>query len=59
MLGMSPHAVMQTTLPELKYAMRGFERAHGTDPDVASAAKPRRLRPMDRDRLNTLLERYG
>ncbi len=56
MLGLSPEILLRTTLPELKYVMRGYERAHGIDPDEGAA---RRTRAMSRERLNQLLERYG
>ena len=59
MLGLSPKAVMRSTLPELKYAMRGYERAHGIDPDSPKAGNATGSRAMGRDRLNELLERYG
>lgn len=59
MLGLSPRAVLRATLPELKFAMRGYERAHGIDPDSPGAGHAANSRAMSRDRLNELLERYG
>ncbi|WP_417451278.1 hypothetical protein [Kordiimonas sp.] len=57
MLGLSPKATLESTLPELKFAMRGYQRAHGINPDAdVPAAKSR---AMDRTRLNELLERYA
>lgn len=56
MLGLSPRATLKATLPELRYAMRGYERAHGIDPDAGANPSGR---AMSRARLNELLERYG
>ncbi len=53
MMGLGPHRVMKTTLPELRIYMRGRQRAHGINPDALRADKP-----MNRARFLELAERY-
>ena len=57
MLGWTPRVLMKTTLPELTLAMRGYERAHGIDPD--KDVMPEKPTAMSRARLVQLVERYG
>jgi len=53
MIGQRPSQTFSQTLPELKIAMRGWQRAHGIDPDQHNGTNA-----MSRDRLNELAERY-
>lgn len=53
MLGQTPQRTMQQTLPELKLAMRGWQRANGIDPDARKTGVP-----MTRARLMELAKRY-
>ncbi|WP_374764262.1 phage tail assembly chaperone [Yunchengibacter salinarum] len=50
MLGWSPDTLARATLPELLAHLRGWQRAHGIDPDGAA--------PMDRPTLSQLMQRY-
>jgi len=53
MVGQRPTETMKQTLPELKLAMRGWQRAHGIDPDKNNGTNA-----MSRARLMELVERY-
>ncbi|WP_286828741.1 MULTISPECIES: hypothetical protein [Kordiimonas] len=57
MLGQSPRQTCRQTLPELKLRLRGWQRAHGINPDTG-AARDSRAAPMTRERLLALAERY-
>ncbi|WP_262689782.1 hypothetical protein [Kordiimonas aestuarii] len=57
MLGLSPAVTLACTLPELKFAMRGYQRAHGINPD--KDMPDARSKAMSGARLNELLERYA
>ncbi len=49
-LGWPPRDIFKATLPEFLLALDGWRRANGFKPVP---------RPMSRDRLNELHERYG
>jgi len=52
MIGQSPEQTFRQTLPEMKIAMRGWQRAHGIDPDKNNGTSA-----MSRKRLMELVER--
>lgn len=52
------HTLCQT-LPELKLAFRGWQRANGTDPDSGSRRGHATAQSMSLARLKTLAEKYG
>lgn len=53
MIGQRPSQTCAQTLPELKIAMRGWQRARGIDPDKNNGTNA-----MSRTRLMELVERY-
>ena len=54
MIGQRPEHTLGQTLPELKLAMRGWQRAHGIDPDAQ-----RNTKPMSYGRLMELAGKYS
>jgi len=52
MIGQQPNQTMCQTLPEMKITMRGWQRAHGIDPDKNNGSNA-----MGRTRLMELVER--
>ncbi len=54
MIGQRPECTLLQTLPELKLALRGWQRAQGIDPD-----SPQKAESMSRDRLMELVEKYS
>jgi len=52
MIGQRPRQTLLQTLPEMKIAMRGWQRAHGIDPDKHNTATA-----MSRTRLMELVEK--
>jgi hypothetical protein len=53
MAGVWPRDALAMTLPELSKLVRGYQRAHGIDPDAPGT------QGMSRTRLQALAERYG
>lgn len=51
MAGLSPLEIKALTLPELWIALRGWQRAHGIDPEEKGAS------PMTHERLMALIEK--
>lgn len=54
MAELRPDQTFRLTLPELRLVMRGWQRAHGLEPD-----KHENVKPMSRARLIELAKRYG
>lgn len=52
LVGWSPETFWAATLPELYYAVRGWQRANGQNPDDQPGT------PMTRAELNDLMERF-
>lgn len=53
-LGWTSPTLLAATLPELMFAMQGWRRARGLDPDAGKNTEP-----MTREELSALIERQG
>lgn len=54
MIGQRPDTTLSQTLPELKLAIRGWQRSQGIDPD-----SPKEAASMSHERLLELVEKYS